>query len=298
MTLKFQGPVLPFFQVKEGISRTSLRWALQEQEMPFNFFSYKETGKITTDELRTRTKFQWFFNEMPRSLFKCLIVSIPGLLQGLHTMSLAKAVPEGLNPQECEQTKLREPPPVPYIPKKDKVQDKVAKLCNLQIKTLLEKDTTLHFPVWHKNGTREVFLMHVTVVLNAMKKRGHFNNYDRAQKAYEEAKKVAELAEAGLALLEGTSTGTTSKRKKKVLAKAKEAAKESLVKAHETKPEIKGAVEATNVTEDLMKDGFQEGQASPGDCGGRNDHCRKLDVHVLLKLAFSQEQVCMEQDHC
>jgi hypothetical protein len=99
--------------------------------------------------------------------------------------------------------------------------------------------------------------MHVTAVLDAMKKRGHFNNYDRAQKAYEEAKKVAESAEAGLALLVGTSVGTTSKHKKKVLAKAKEAAKEALAKAHETEPEAKGAVEATNVTEDLMKDGFK-----------------------------------------
>jgi hypothetical protein len=99
--------------------------------------------------------------------------------------------------------------------------------------------------------------MHVTAVLDAMKKHGHFNNYNRAQKAYEEAKKATELAEAGLALLKGTSAGTTSKRKKKALAKAKEAAKEALAKAHETKPEAKGAVEATNVTEDLMKDGFQ-----------------------------------------
>jgi hypothetical protein len=99
--------------------------------------------------------------------------------------------------------------------------------------------------------------MHVTVVLDAMKKCGHFNNYDRAQKANEEAEKAAELAEAGLALLKGTSAGTTSKRKKKALAKAKEAAKEALAKVHETKPEAKGAVEATDVTEDLMKDGFQ-----------------------------------------
>jgi hypothetical protein len=82
--------------------------------------------------------------------------------------------------------------------------------------------------------------MHVTVVLDAMKKRGRFNNYDRAQKAYEEAKKAAELAEAGLALLKGTSAGTTSKRKKMALTKAKEAANEALVKAHEAKPEAKG----------------------------------------------------------
>ncbi len=39
--------------------------------------------------------------------------------------------------------------------------------------------------------------------------------------------------------------------------KAKEAAKEALAKAHETKPEAKEAVEAPDVTEDSMKDGFQ-----------------------------------------
>jgi hypothetical protein len=32
--------------------------------------------------------------------------------------------------------------------------------------------------------------MHVTAVLDAMKKRGHFNNYDRAQKAYDVATKA------------------------------------------------------------------------------------------------------------
>jgi hypothetical protein len=110
--------------------------------------------------------------------------------------------------------------------------------------------------MWHNNGTREAFLMHVMAVLNAMKKCGHFNNYNRAQKTYEEATKAAELAEAGLALLEGTSAGMTSKRKKKALAKAKEATKEALAKAHETKPEAKEAVEAPDVTENLMKDGF------------------------------------------
>jgi hypothetical protein len=146
-------------------------------------------------------------------------------------MSLAKSVPEGLNPQECKRTKLHEPPPVPYIPEKDKVQEEVAKLRNLQIKTSLENDTTLNFPVWHENGTREAFLMHVMAVLDAMKKRGHFKDYDRAQRAYEEAKKAAELAEVGLALLKGTSAGMTSKCKKKALANAKEATKEALVKA-------------------------------------------------------------------
>ncbi len=49
------------------------------------------------------------------------------------------------------------------------------------------------------------------------------------------------MAEAGLALLNGTSAGTTSKCKKKALAKAKEAAKEALAKAQEAEPETKEA---------------------------------------------------------
>jgi hypothetical protein len=51
---------------------------------------------------------------------------------------------------------------------KDEVQEEVVKMRNLQIKTLLEKDMTLNFLVWHKNGTREAFLKHVTSVLDAI----------------------------------------------------------------------------------------------------------------------------------
>jgi hypothetical protein len=91
-------------------------------------------------------------------------------------MNLSKSVAEGLKPQECEHTKLRELPPVPYVPTKDEVQEEVAKLRNLEIKTTIKKDTTLNFPVWHENGTCEAFLMHVMAVLDAIKKRGHFND--------------------------------------------------------------------------------------------------------------------------
>jgi hypothetical protein len=154
---------------------------IQVQDLPSkNYFPTSrltlEVKKITTNELHTRTKFLHFLNQAPHSLFKKLIVSMPTLLQGLHMMSILKSVPEGLKPQECERVKLRKPPPVPYVPTKDEVQDEVAKLRNLEIKTTIEKDTMLNFPVWHKNGTREAFLMHVTAVLNAIKKHGHFNN--------------------------------------------------------------------------------------------------------------------------
>jgi hypothetical protein len=62
-------------------------------------------------------------------------------------MSLSKSVPEGLKPRECEHVKLRELPPVPYVPTKDKVQDEVVKLRNLKIKTKIKKDTMLNFQV-------------------------------------------------------------------------------------------------------------------------------------------------------
>ncbi len=171
-------------------------------------------------------------------------------------MSLSKSVTEGLNPRKCEHTKLHEPPPVPYIPKKDKVQEDVSKLRQLQIKTSLEKDTTLNFAVWQENGTREAFLMHVTAVLDTMKKCGHFNDYVKVYEAREEAAKAPESAEAGLALLEGTSEKISERRMKK-LAKAKKAMKEALEKAEETKPVTQEAVVAAIAPEDSMKAGCQ-----------------------------------------
>ncbi len=100
---------------------------------------------------------------------------------------------------------------------------------NLQIKTLLEKDKILNFPVWHKNGTQEAFLMHVTAVLDAIKKHGTFKDYKKAQEAHVEAKKAAESAEAGLALLDGTSTGL-KKNCKKSLGKGQRSSQRSLAK--------------------------------------------------------------------
>jgi hypothetical protein len=96
---------------------------------------------------------------------------------------------------------------------KDEVQEEVAKLRNLEIKTTIKKDTTLNFPVLHENGTHEAFLMHVTMVLDAIKKHGHFHDYEKAEKAYNEAKKAVESARAGLSLLKGT--GVRSRRLRK-----------------------------------------------------------------------------------
>jgi hypothetical protein len=117
-------------------------------------------------------------------------------------MNMSKAPPDGLKARECERIKLRKPPPVPYVPIRDEVQDEVAKLHNMEIKTTLEKDTTLNFPVWQENGTPEGFLMHVQAVLDAIKKRGHFDDYKKAASRFKEAEEAIMSARASLSLLE------------------------------------------------------------------------------------------------
>ncbi len=121
------------------------------------------------------------------------------------------------------------------MPEKDEVQDEVSKKRNMVIKTTIEKDTTLNFPIWQENGTCKGFLMHVTAVLNAIKKRGHFEDYDKAAYAYEKARKANESARAGLALLsEGKELPKKLSKKK-----AKEAEKEAATKAAEPKDPAK-----------------------------------------------------------
>jgi hypothetical protein len=68
-----------------------------------------------------------------------------------------KSVSEGLKPRECKRTKLREPPPVPYVPTKDEVQEEVAKLRNLEIKTTIEKDTLSTFRCGTRRGCGKPF---------------------------------------------------------------------------------------------------------------------------------------------
>ncbi len=125
---------------------------------------------------------------------------------------------------------------------------------NLEIKTTIKKDTTLNFQVWHENGTREAFLMHVMAVLDVIKKRGHFQDYKKAEKVHKEAKKAVESARAALSLLNGTGT----KAKRFCKKKASEAVEKALAKALNSKSEAKEAKEASEVNNNSMKAGFLE----------------------------------------
>ncbi len=94
--------------------------------------------------------------------------------------------------------------------------------------------------------------MHVTVVLDAIKKHGHFYDYEKAEMVHKEARKTIESARAGLALLD--STGTKSKRLCK--KKAREATEKALVKAQDSESEAREAEETLEVNSNLMKAGF------------------------------------------
>jgi hypothetical protein len=56
--------------------------------------------------------------------------------------------------------------------------------------------------------------MHMMAVLDAIKKRDHFNNHDKAQKAHDEAKQAVASTKVGLALLNRTSTGEKIARRR------------------------------------------------------------------------------------
>ncbi len=85
----------------------------------------------------------------------------------------------------------------------------------MEIKTQIKKDTTLNFLVWQENGIRKAFLMHVTAVLDAIKKRGHFVDYAKAAFKYEEASKAITSARAGLSLLKESAKKASKEKKKK-----------------------------------------------------------------------------------
>jgi hypothetical protein len=149
------------------------------------------TSKRVSANRYSRTRFQHFLSNPPLSSFKKLIVSTPRLVQGLRTMSLAKAVPKGIKDRECKRFSLRECPPVPYVPEKDPVQETVSLLKSDQsLKTTIGADAEIRLPIWHCR-TCKAFLMHVSSALDAIEKWGTFKAYKEAHENYLEQKEVA-----------------------------------------------------------------------------------------------------------
>jgi hypothetical protein len=92
--------------------------------------------------------------------------------------------------------------------------------------------------------------MHITAVLDAIKKRGHFYNYEKAAKDHKEPTKAVESARAALSLLDGP--GAKSKKSRK---KIKEVKKDATAKVQDSKSDAKEAEDAPEA-DDKMKAGF------------------------------------------
>jgi hypothetical protein len=161
-----------------------------------------------------KDKVQCFLSNPPLSSLKKLIILTPRLVQGLHTMSLAKAAFKGIRDKECKRFALQEHPLVPCVPEKDPVQETVSALKSDQsLKTTIGVDAELHLPIWHCR-MRKAFLMHVSSALDAIEKQGTFKTYKEAHKAYVEQCDVAKQAKAALALLKApTSKGKKASKK-------------------------------------------------------------------------------------
>ncbi len=83
------------------------------QDLPSRFFSYELLNARKQKKYYQRATYEDKISMFPQPStalsFKKLIISMPSLLRGLHTMSILKSlksVPERLKPRECKRTKL------------------------------------------------------------------------------------------------------------------------------------------------------------------------------------------------
>lgn len=109
-------------------------------------------------------------------------------------MSLRKAVPDGLKPQEVERNSTHKAP-CPYIPEQDEVEAK------LELKTQYAKFTQpngveLKHPVYDGVGNREKFLTHTSSALEAVEEMGIKKEYDACMADVEQAKNAVEQAKS------------------------------------------------------------------------------------------------------
>jgi hypothetical protein len=96
--------------------------------------------------------------------------------------------------------------------------------------------------------------MHVTAVIDAIKKCGHFDGHEKAGRKYKEAKEAVESARTGLSLLE-ESMRKANKEKKKTKDKTKEGKNVAPAKAPGPKSAAKEAKDAP-AADDQMKASF------------------------------------------
>jgi hypothetical protein len=109
----------------------------------------------------------------------------PRLLRNLHTTSLAKALPDGLKDGEWKKNALHECPLIPYVPKKDCVQETVFFFKDNYLKMQIGKGTELQVPIWH-SGVHEALLIHMGSAPEVIKRKGYFKSNVESNKIFME----------------------------------------------------------------------------------------------------------------
>jgi hypothetical protein len=122
-------------------------------------------------------------------------------------MSTSNAVPEGLKNQECEKGNRKKPPPIPYIPVVDEVQEAITRGKEYSYKIKLPNKTEFSVPIWD-TGTQEAFLIHVQQAKSTCKRKGLFQDYDDAIEVESEATDNAKNFREAIA----NTTGPKSKK--------------------------------------------------------------------------------------
>jgi hypothetical protein len=168
-------------------------------------------------------------------------------------MSLVNAAPEGLKDRECEKMALRKRPPIPYVPKKDSVQEMVSSYKDNHLKTLIKEGTELRVPIWH-SGTREAFFIHVGSAREAIEKKCYFKSLEEYSGTYaNKREKIKELKDQLTALKEASETSAKTSGQAGTSRKSNKNPKETTVEASEEgsatlratiKAELKQALEA------------------------------------------------------
>ncbi len=98
-------------------------------------------------------------------------------------MSLAKAVLDDLKDHKCKKIASRKCPLIPYVPKKNCVQEMISAFKDNHLSMQIDKGTKLRFLIWH-SGMRKAFLIHVGSALEAIKRKGYFKAYVESNEVY------------------------------------------------------------------------------------------------------------------
>jgi hypothetical protein len=151
-------------------------------------------------------------SDPPLSSFMKLIVSTPGLLGGLHTMSQAKAIPKGLKDRKCKKITLHEPLQFPMSPRKTLFKRRCL-LSRLRV-AIPRLAKVWNFKFLSGNPVRAKHFSFMWDLLWRQSGKGDTSRPTKKPTKPVEQHKLVKQAKATLAKLDGTTSKGTETSKK------------------------------------------------------------------------------------